>query len=169
MSTAAAPSSMSSEVRSQLVQRWNAFAPRERVMVGAMAAALAFLVLWLLAVRPAWRTLSEAPAKRAQADAQLFEMQGLAAEAKQLRALPPLSPSSAEQALKSATERLGAKGKVVTQADRATLTLTGATGEDIRQWLAEARSGARARPVEANLTRSGDGYNGTLVVALGQP
>jgi general secretion pathway protein M len=160
---------LSSDLRTQLVQRWGAFAPRERVMVGAMAAALAFLVVWLVAVRPAWRTLSESPAKRAQADAQLFEMQGIATEAKQLRALPPLTPSAAEQALKTATDRLGAKGKIVVQTDKATLTLTGATGEDIRQWLAEARSGARARPIEANLTRSGDGYNGTLVVALGQP
>jgi general secretion pathway protein M len=167
MSAAAAPSSVSAELRALFSQRWNAFAPRERVMVGAMACALAFLVVWLVAVRPAWHVLSEAPAKRAQADAQLFEMQGMAAEARQLRALPPVPPSTAEQALKSATERLGAKGKIVVQSDKATLTLTGATGEDIRQWLAEARSGARARPIEANLTRSGEGYTGTLVVALG--
>jgi general secretion pathway protein M len=40
-------------------------------------------------------------------------------------------------------------------------------GEEIRQWLIEARGGARARPVEATLTRSGDGYNGTLIVAIG--
>jgi len=158
---------MSSDLRGLFAQRWNAFAPRERVMVGVMAFALVFLIVWLVAVRPAWRTLSEAPAKRAQADAQLFEMQGIAAEAKQLRALPPVPPTTAAQALKSATDRLGAKGKIVVQTDKATLTLTGATGEDIRQWLAEARSGARARPIEANLTRSGDGYNGTLVVVLG--
>jgi general secretion pathway protein M len=169
MSTAAAPSSMSAELRAQFAQRWSAFAPRERVMVGTMAFALVFLVVWLVAVRPAWHTLSEAPARRAQADAQLFEMQGIAAEAKQLRALPPVPPSTAEQALKSATERLGAKGKILVQNDRATLTLTGATGEEIRQWLTEVRSGARARPIEANLARSGEGYNGTLVVALGQP
>ena len=49
----------------------------------------------------------------------------------------------------------------------ATLTLTGATGEDIRQWLTEARGGARARPIEATLARSGDGYSGTLIVAIG--
>ncbi|HEX4510459.1 MAG TPA: type II secretion system protein GspM [Burkholderiaceae bacterium] len=164
-----APPSLAAELRGQFSQRWNAFAPRERVMVGSMAFALVFLIVWLVAVRPAWRTLSEAPAKRAQADAQLFEMQAIAAEARQLRALPPVPSSAAEQALKSATERLGAKGKVVVQNDKATLTLTGATGEDIRQWLSEARGGARARPIEANLTRSGDAYNGTLVVALGSP
>jgi general secretion pathway protein M len=137
-------------------------------MVASMAGALAFLVIWLVAVRPAWHTLTMAPIQRAQADAQLLSMQALADEAKQLRALPPVPQGQAEQVLKSATERLGAKGKLAVQAERATLTLTGATGEDIRQWLTEARGGARARPIEATLTRSGDGYNGTLIVAIGQ-
>jgi general secretion pathway protein M len=70
--------------------------------------------------------------------------------------------------LKSATEQLGAKAKLTVQAEKATLTLTGATGEDMLQWLVQARGGAHARPVEAALTRAGDGYNGTLVVAFGQ-
>ena len=166
MSTAAA--TPPSDMRSLLGQRWNALAVRERLMVAAMGGALAFLVVWLVAVRPAWRTLSQAPALRAQADAQLLGMHALADEARQLRALPPVPQGQAEQVLKSATERLGAKGKLTVQAERATLSLTGATGEDIRQWLTEARGGARARPLEATLTRAGEGYNGTLIVAIGQ-
>ena len=165
MSTAAVPPPDS---RSLIAQRWNALAGRERLMVGAMAGALVFLIVWLVAVRPAWHTLSLAPGLRAQADAQLLSMQALADEAKQLRALPPVPQGQAEQVLKSATERLGAKGKLTVQAERATLTLTGATGEDIRQWLTEARGGARARPIEATLTRTGEGFNGTLIVAIGQ-
>ena len=165
MSTAAVPPPDS---RSLIAQRWGALAVRERLMVATMAGALVFLVVWLVAVRPAWRTLSLAPAQRAQADAQLLSMQALEDEAKQLRALPPVPQGQAEQVLKSATERLGAKGKLTVQAERATLTLTGATGEDIRQWLTEARGGARARPIEATLTRAGEGYNGTLIVAIGQ-
>jgi general secretion pathway protein M len=165
MTTAAPPAP--TDLRGQLLQRWTAFAPRERVLVVAMAAALVFLIVWLIAVRPAWRTLTLAPVQRAQADAQLFEMQALATEAKQLRALPPVQQGQAEQVLKSATERLGPKGKLVMQAERATLTLNGATGEQIRQWLTEARGGARARPIEATLTRSGEGYSGTLIVAIG--
>lgn len=165
MSTVTAPGP--ADLRGQLVQRWYAFAPRERLLVGLMGFALVFLVVWLLAVRPAWRILSEAPGRRAEIDSQIFEMQAIAAEARQLRALPPVTPQAAEQVLKSATERLGARGKLAMQGDRATLTLTGATGEDVRQWLAEARGGARVRPIEATLTRQGEGYNGTLVVALG--
>jgi general secretion pathway protein M len=47
------------------------------------------------------------------------------------------------------------------------LTLNGISTSQLRDWLAEARSGARARPVEASLLRSGPGYSGTLVLAVG--
>jgi len=55
----------------------------------------------------------------------------------------------------------------VVQGDRAVLTLSGVGTGALRDWLAEARSGARARPLEANLTRAAQGYSGTLVVVLG--
>jgi general secretion pathway protein M len=152
--------------RAQLAQKYAALAPRERVMVAVMGGAVAFLALWLLLVRPAWNTLAQAPVQRAQADLQLLEMQKLATEAKELRALPPVPQAQAEQVLKAATDQLGGKGKLAVVADRATLTVTGATGEDLRQWLIQARGGARARPVEATLTHAGDGYNGTLVVSI---
>ncbi len=150
-----------------LARRWTSLAPRERLMVGAMGGALVFLIVWMIAVRPAWRMLEQAPVQRALADVQLLQMAAIANEARQLRAMPQVASRQAEQVLKSATERLGAKAKLAIQGERATLSLTGATGEDLRQWLTEARGGARARPVEAALTRAGQGYNGTLVVAIG--
>ncbi|MET0383751.1 MAG: type II secretion system protein GspM [Burkholderiaceae bacterium] len=155
--------------QAELVRRYGALAPRERMMLGVMAAALAFLAAWMLLVRPAWNTLAQAPAQRARADLQLLQMQALAAEAKELRALPPVAPAQAEQVLKAATDQLGGKGRLSVQNDRATLSLAGATGEDLRQWLIQARGGARARPVEASLTRAGDGYKGTLTVVIGSP
>lgn len=155
------------DTRDQLLARYAKLDARERQMVVIMILALGFLVVWLLLVRPAWKTLDDAPALREQADAQLLQMQAVSNEAKQLRALPPVPPSVAEQVLKAATESLGGKAKLAMQGDRAVLSLTGATGEDMRTWLIQARGGARARPVEANLVRAGDGYNGTLIVAIG--
>jgi general secretion pathway protein M len=155
------------DTRTELARRYTALAPRERVLVVAMGGALAFLAVWMIAVRPAWHTLNEAPAMRAQADVQQLQMEAIANEAKQLRALPPVPQTVAEQVLKAATDQLSGKGKLTVQNDRATLSVTGATGEDLRQWLIQARGGARARPVEATLTRAGDGYTGTLVVAIG--
>lgn len=155
------------EARDQLRARYAKLDARERQMVLVIAGALAFLAIWLLLVRPAWTTLDDAPALRAQADAQLLQMQAISSEARQLRALPPVPQSVAEQVLKSATDDLGGKAKLALQGERATLSVTGINGEDLRAWLIKARGGARARPVEASLTRSGDGYDGTLVVAIG--
>ena len=140
---------------------------RERQMVIVIGGALAFLIVWLVLVRPAWTTLDEAPVLRAQADAQLLQMQAISSEARQLRALPPVPQSVAEQVLKSATDDLGGKAKFAMQGDHGTLSVTGINGEDLRTWLLKARGGARARPIEASLTRAGEGYNGTLVVAVG--
>jgi len=155
------------DTRNELLARYSKLAARDRRMVVVIVVALAFLLVWLVLVRPAWNTLDAAPALRAQADTQLLQMQVIANEAKQLRALPPVAPPVAEQVLKAATDELGGKAKLSMQGDHATLSVTGINGEDLRKWLIQARGGARARPVEANLVRAGDGYNGTLVVAIG--
>ncbi|MFN7197987.1 MAG: type II secretion system protein M, partial [Hylemonella sp.] len=89
-----------------------------------------------------------------------------AAESRELRDAPRINLAQASTALQATTERLGDNGKLQVIGDRATLTLTNADGDQLRRWLAEARSGARARPVEANLTRGPQGHSGTLVVAL---
>ena len=65
-----------------------------------------------------------------------------------------------------ASEALGTAGRLQLVGDRATLTLTGVNGTQLRDWLAEARSAARARPTEANLTRGPQGYSGSIVVLL---
>src|SRR5205085_12086130 len=49
--------------RQQAGQFWQARAPRERQMIVAMAAAVAVLSVWLIAVQPALRTLQETPAE----------------------------------------------------------------------------------------------------------
>jgi general secretion pathway protein M len=94
-------------------------------------------------------------------------MQQLADETRQLRGVAPVGTDQAVAALKAATDRLGAKGKLLMQGDRAILTATGLEPSQLRDWLAEARTGARARPVEANLSRAAQGFNGTVVLSLG--
>ena len=69
--------------------------------------------------------------------------------------------------MKAASERLGPGARLSVQGDRATLALDGVSGAALRAWLVEVRSGARARPVEAQLSRSAKGYSGTLTRSLG--
>ncbi len=146
---------------------WRGLAGRERRLLTLGGAVLLLTLVWAFAVMPAWRTLQRAPAQIESLDAQLQNMRVLASETQLLRATPPVSAEQATAVLKSAAERLGAKAKLSLQGDRAVLTLTGLEPGQLTSWLAEVRSGARVRPLEANLTRAGAGFSGTLVLGLG--
>lgn len=153
--------------QAQLHQWWRQLAPRERLLLTLAACLLTLALCWFVALQPAWRTLARAPAELDRLDGQLQTMQRLAAEAQQLRAAAPVGAEQAAAALKASTERLGEQARLTLQGDRALLTLNNVGTAALRDWLAEARAGARARPVEANLTRSAQGYTGTLVVSVG--
>lgn len=154
-------------LRQQAGAWWLARTARERQAVAIVAIVLGLFVVWNLAVQPALQTVREAPAQLDRLDAQYQQMQRVAAEAAGLRGATRVSQSQAGLALKAATDRLGERGKLTLQGDRATLTLTGVSPEALRAWLIEARSGARARPIEAQWQRAPQGYTGTLVMTLG--
>jgi general secretion pathway protein M len=148
-------------------QRWQGLGARDQRLAWLAAAVLAAFLLWTLAIQPAWRTLRDAPVQRDRLDLQLHEMRALATEAQQLRLAPPLSRDQSAAALRAASERLGSTARLSLQGDRAVLTLNGVGSQQLREWLAEARAGARARPVEAQLSRGAQGFNGSVVLSLG--
>lgn len=145
---------------------WAARDARERRLVLAAAWVLGLFLLWALALQPAWRTVRDAPARLDSLDAQLQAMQAQAADVRALRATPPLPRPQASAALQAASQRLEGRARLAEQGERAVLTLDGVSGDELRGWLAEVRSSARARAVEVNLTRGEQGLTGTVVVAL---
>ena len=147
--------------------RWRALSERDRGLAHLAAAVLGAFLLWSVAIQPAWRTLREAPAQRDALDAQWQAMQALAAETRQLRDAPALGAEQAAAALRAASERLGGSARLSLQGDRAVLTLNGVSSTQLREWLAEARAGARARPVEAQLSRGAQGFSGSVVLQIG--
>jgi len=153
--------------RGQAAAAWRARAPRERLALIAAATALLALAVWALLVAPALATLRSAPAQLESLDAQLQQMRGMAAEVRDLRNTTPVAAAQAGLAVKAAAERYGDKVRLTLQADRALVTLVNASPEQLRALLVEVRSAARARPVEAQLTRVPAGYSGTLVFNLG--
>jgi general secretion pathway protein M len=163
--TTAAPALAS--LRQQAATWWQARAPRERQALAAVVVVLALFLVWIIFVAPALRTVREAPAQLDRLDAQLQQMQRVATESNALRNVAPVSHAQAALALKAASDRLGDRARLTLQGDRASLALTGVDTEALRAWLLEARSGARARPVEAQLQRGPQGYSGTLSVTLG--
>ena len=155
--------------RAAAAARWDSLAARERQAVTAAVLALGLLLVWLLAVHPAWKTLRDTPAQRTALESQLAQMRGLAAEARELRAQPPIAPEQARAALDAAVARLGASAKLRLEGDRATVTFTGVDPVLFTEWLAEIRSAARTRVTEAQLSRSAQAYSGTVVLSLHRP
>ena len=155
------------DLRRRALAQWQALAPRDRSIARLGAIVVGLALVWMLGVQPALRTLRDAPAQIAQLEAQLQEMQILAAESKTLRAAAPIAQAQAAAAIREAAARLGDKARVAQQGDRVTLSLNGVDGATLRTLLAEARASARARPVEAQLVRGPRGYDGTLVLSIG--
>ncbi len=146
---------------------WQRMGVRERQGLLIAGAALGLLLLWLVLLRPALATARTASAERQQLQLQLLQMQRLAGEAKELRTLPPIATSQAAQALAAATQRLGERGKITQLGDRWVFAFSKLQPEDVRAWLAEARSGARARAVDAQIARGPEGLSGTIAVSAG--
>lgn len=145
---------------------WRSRAARERVAVAWATAVLLLALLWLLALQPALRTLKAAPAQFDALDGQWQAMQQLAAEARELRAAPAVNAEQVHAALKGAVDRLGDKAKLTLQGERALVSFNGVSTAALREWLQDVRAAARARPMEATLNRTPQGYSGTVVLAL---
>ena len=164
---AEALSARGGSLRQQAEGWWRGRTPRERQAVIVVALVVVLFAIWGVFVQPALRTTREAPLQLDRLDAQYQQMQRVASEATALRGASRVSPTQATAALKAATDRLGANAKLALQGDRATLTLNGINAEALRAWLNEARSGARARPTDAQLTRGTSGYSGTIGLTIG--
>ena len=151
----------------QALTWWRARTRRERQSLWVVGVVLGAYLGWSILVAPALRTVRESAAQIDELDAQYQQMQRVAAESAALRSASRVSPTDAVAALKSATERLGEHGKLALQGDRATLTLNAVSQPQLRAWLSEVRSGARARPIDSQLQHGPLGYSGTLSVSLG--
>ncbi|MES2608654.1 MAG: type II secretion system protein GspM [Pseudomonadota bacterium] len=138
-----------------LKAQWQAMAPREQNFVLGAAALVGLALVWWVGISPALQTLRTAPKRHAELDTQLQRMRSLQAEAQQLQATPRSSTGDATGALRNGlTQRMGTAAQLNVAGDRATVTLKAAPADALAQWLALARSNARAVPIEARLTRT---------------
>jgi general secretion pathway protein M len=150
--------------------KWESMAPRERRMVSIAAWIVGLALLWWVALGPAVQTLRKAPAQHAALDAQLAQMQSLAATAEQMRgqnSAPTPSRGAAQSSLEQATKKLGDSSQVNVQGDKAILTLRGTTPQALAVWLNQVRVNARLVPVSAQLERTSnpDSWSGQVTVS----
>ncbi|WP_457422695.1 type II secretion system protein GspM [Roseateles sp. P5_E7] len=153
--------------RAQALTQWQTLGERERFALASIAVLLGLLLAWAILLAPALRTLKAAPAELEKLELQLQQMQSQAQEAGALRKAPSVPPAQAQAALTASVEHLGPVARLNLTGDRAVVTLNGIAPQALQAWLGEVRSAARARPVEAQLTRGPKGYSGSLVLSLG--
>jgi general secretion pathway protein M len=148
--------------------RWQRLAPREKALVGGATALILATLVWLIAVAPALTTLRTSEAQHRAVDAQLQRMRGLQTQAQALQAQPKQNQEEALRQLElSVRQRLGTSARLAVAGERVTITLSGAAGDALAQWLTQARVNARALPGDANLYRNSGGlWEGTLVLTL---
>lgn len=148
--------------------RWEALAPREKMMVAGASAVVLVALVWLIAVRPAVNVLRASEAQHRALDAQVQQMTTLQQQARALQSQPKLGHDEALRLLElSLRQRLGTTARLTVNGDRATVTLTGTPADALARWLTQARVDARALPSEARLSRNTTGlWEGTLVLSL---
>jgi general secretion pathway protein M len=176
MATASAPSPLA-RFTLALSVALSRLSSRERNAVTLAAWVIGLGLLWWLAVAPAIDTLRQAPARHARLDAQLGQMQRMAATAESLRGQSSAQPPGRDEvlrALETATTPLGSTAQLSVLGDRATLTLRNTSPDALAQWLAQVRINARLLPVDSQINREpgSPGWNGTVVLTgpgLGSP
>lgn len=138
---------------------WTTLSMRERAVVLTGATLVITVLLYLVAIEPAWRTRARLAAELPRLQAEAAEVRALALEAKRLksRALTIESPEQTRAALK----RLLAEKKLdpaVREADgRLVYSVKRADAAAWVGWLAEASSALPLRVTAAQVSRAGPG------------
>jgi general secretion pathway protein M len=148
---------------------WAALALRERVLLASAVAVVLLALLWWVGVAPALATLRTAESQHRTLDAELQNMRALAAEAASLQATPRIRAEDGRKALEvSVKDRFAGTAQISVAGDRATVTLKGAAPSALAEWLVQARSTARALPLEARLSLNAarTGWDGSIVLTL---
>jgi general secretion pathway protein M len=150
-----------------LQSHWKTISVREQRLLMAALALVLGAALWGLALAPALATLRSAQTQHRVLDAQLQTLRSLQAQALLLQAQPLLTPGESRRLLEATVKALGPNAQLNVLGERATISLKGASAEDLAQCLAQARLNARSLPVEAHLVRNAaDTWDGTLVLTL---
>jgi len=134
--------------------RWALMSPRERYLSTLAASAVGILLVWAIALAPALKSLQKSQAQRVVLDSQMQQMLALQAEARQLAAQPRIGRDAAQKALRESVAALGAGAQMQSSGERAIVTLQNVPAATVAAWLGQARTDARAIPVEVRLVRS---------------
>jgi general secretion pathway protein M len=151
---------------------WAPLAPSTQRQVAGASLVVLLLAVWLIGIQPALRTLASSAPEQQRLDAQLSQMQALAAQVSELKSKPQVTAQQASNALGLLVKsRLGATATVELQGEQAHVSFKAVSGETLAQFLAQARANAASTPLQTHLTQASPSagpvlWSGSLALRL---
>jgi general secretion pathway protein M len=146
---------------------WASLPDRDKALIKAALILVLALLLWLVALSPALRTIRSFDAKHKAQEMQLQRMLNLQAQAQSMQNLPRVSQAAAVTALEASIDQtFGNRAEIVFSGGNATVNVRGVSPEDLAKWLANVRANARTVAIQARLTRTNAGWNGSFQMVL---
>lgn len=147
--------------------RWASMSQRERVLTGAAVIVVAGALLWMLAIRPAWRTLQTAPQRIVSLQQQLQVLQQDGQQIAALRNAPaaPAFSGDLQPTIQAWFKRVDPKAKVEAQVlpGEVTLQLSALRPASLAALAQTARRDWSAQVDGADLKRGHDGLLSGMV------
>lgn len=145
---------MRNVIKTSKLKAWFEQRPlREQRLLFGLLGLLVVLLVWSLAVAPAWHAWRTSAQAHAELEADFERMQAMAHEANTLKAHPSMTPEQAKTWVLESTHKLG-KASVNTQGDSFQISFSDVAPEVLASWLAQARAHAQLTPIQANWKRS---------------
>jgi len=148
---------------------WDARDARERRLLQLAFALVVVGLVYGLAIAPAWKIWRSHQDTAPRLQAAWQTMVQLQAQAKTLQAQPRQNAAAARAALQSAVQAMGAQADVTFGPEGARVVLRNVDGQTLAQWLASARIQAGSVPLQANISRNGAAWSGTVVMTVPTP
>jgi len=146
---------------------WEALSSRDKRMIRVAAALLIFVLLWLLALQPAIRTIRSFESAQRTQEAKLQQMLNLQSQAQSMQNLPLVSQAAAVTELEISIEQtFGNRAEIIFNGNNATVNVRAISPEDLAKWLNNIRTNSRTVAIQARLTRTNIGWNGSFQMVL---
>ena len=146
---------------------WLRLPAREKTLIRVTLLLVTALLLWLLVLSPSIRTIRSFDSSYRTQEAKLQQMLNYQAQAQSMQNLPRVSQAAAVTALEaSIAQTFGNRAEIIFNGGNATVNVRGISPEELAKWLNNIRTNARTIAIQARLTRTNIGWNGSLQMVL---
>lgn len=149
-----------------LQQHWQKLSPREQRSLGFLLALIGVLLVWFVAIAPAWHDIQRAQTEQQRLAEQLSDMQSLQAQAQTARQQTSLPKDESWRVLQGISSKNEGRFVLTQQGDSVLVQIKNVPPQTLAAWLSQARTQGQSTPKETHLSREGEGWSGNLIMRL---